>query len=134
MTHVTSELSSTAAANSSIALLRKSLSLAKALHCAIIRQGTAILDKGTIRAFRAFRFTGVKEGPDLRLFCKPAPLARLALWLVDATRDKWTDRDTKKGLKVTSLPFVIAVLNEEKGSYMVVGMTGAPEYGDVRKK
>jgi hypothetical protein len=25
-------------------------------------------------------------------------------------------------------------LNEEKGTYMVVGVTGAPEFGDIRKK
>lgn len=120
--------------DSSIALLKKSLPLAKALHCAIIRQGTAILDKGTIRPLHKFRFTAVKEGPDLRIFSKPAALARLALWLMDATRDKWTEKDTRKGLKVTSLPFVIAALNEEKGTYLVVGVTGAPEFGDVRKK
>lgn len=121
-------------ADISIALLRKSLPLAKSLHCAIIRQGTAILDKGTIRPLRTFRLTIVKEGPDLRIFSKPAPLSRLALWLVNATRDRWTERDTKKGLKVTSLPFVVACLNEEKKTYVVVGVTGAPEYGDVRKK
>ncbi|BEI83339.1 hypothetical protein CcaverHIS002_0312070 [Cutaneotrichosporon cavernicola] len=116
-----------------IALLKKSLPLAKALHCAIIRQGTAILDKGTIRPLHKFRFTAVKEGPDLRMFSKPAALARLALWLMDATRDRWTDRETRKGHKVTSLPFVLAVLNEEKRTYTVVGVTGAPEFGDVRK-
>lgn len=134
MSLTTASLQLCSVADPSVPLLRKSLPLAKALHCAIIRQGTAILDKGTIRAFPTFRFTGVKEGPDLRLFSKPAPLARLALWLIDATRDKYNERAVKKGKKVSSLPFVIAVLNEEKKTYMVVGVTGAPEYGDVRKK
>jgi hypothetical protein len=29
---------------------------------------------------------------------------------------------------------VVACLNEEKGTYLIVGFTGAPEFGDVRKK
>jgi len=120
----------------SVPLLRKSLQLSKALHRAIIRQGSAILDKGTIRKLRSFRFVTVREGPDLRIFCHPSPLSRLALWLVDATRDRWVERDAKasNGSAPHAVPFVIACLNEEKKSFMVVGVTGAPEFGDVRKK
>lgn len=114
--------------------MKKSLPLAKALHCAIIRQGTDILDKATIRPLPKFRLVAVKEGPDMRIFCRPAALARLAQWLMDATRDKWAERDEKKGLKVTDLPFVICMKNEFKGTFVVAGVTGAPEYGDVRKK
>lgn len=117
-----------------IVRLRHSLTLARSLHCAILRQGSAILDKAIIRPLKTFRFAAVREGPDLRVFAHPAPLSRLALWLVDATRDKWAERDAKHGHKVTSLPFVVACLNEDKGSYLVVGVTGAPEFGDVRKK
>lgn len=76
----------------------------------------------------------MKEGPDLRIFCHPSSLSRLALWLVNATRDRWVERDAKDGNKTASLPFVIACLNEEKKTYLVVGVTGAPEFGDVRKK
>jgi cell division control protein 45 len=83
---------------------------------------------------RTFRFVAMKEGPDLRLFCHPSTLSRLALWLVDATRDRWAEKDTKAGKIVKSLPFVVACLNEDKGTYLVVGVTGAPEFGDVRKK
>lgn len=121
-------------ADDSIETLRKSLALARSLHCAMIRQGTAILDKAVIRPLKTFRFAAVKEGQDLRLFCHPAPLSRLALWLVDATRERWAERDEKRGMKVTELPFVVACLNEEKKSFLVVGVTGAPEFGDVRKK
>ncbi|RXK36072.1 cell division control protein 45 [Tremella mesenterica] len=116
-----------------INLLRKSLPLAMSLHKAIIRQGSSLLDKSTIRALRTFRFAAMKEGPDLRLFCHPSTLSRLALWLVDATRDRWSEKDSKKGQVVKSLPFVVACLNEEKGTFLVVGVTGSPEYGDVRK-
>lgn len=130
---MTSELVVHGEADISITLLRKSLPLAKTLHRAIIRQGTAILDKAVIRPLRTFRFAAVKEGPDLKLFAHPSTLSRLALWLVDATRDRWAEREERAGRRATSLPFVIACLNEDKGTYMVVGVTGAPEYGDVRK-
>ena len=114
--------------------MRKSLPLARTLHQAIIRQGSALLDKATIRPLRTFRLAVMKEGPDLRLFSHPSTLSRLALWLVDATRDKWAEKDAKAGKTVKSLPFVVTCLNEDKGTYLVVGVTGAPEFGDVRKK
>lgn len=76
----------------------------------------------------------MREGPDLKLFTHPATLSRLALWLVDATRDRWAEKDAKAGKTVKSLPFVVAALNEEKDSWVVVGVTGAPEFGDIRKK
>ncbi|OXG17350.1 cell division control protein 45 [Cryptococcus neoformans Tu401-1] len=120
-----------------VPLLRRSLPLAMALHRAIIRAGSDLLDKSIIRTLRNFRLTILSEGPDLRLFCHPSPLSRLALWLVDATRDRWVEKlarqNAHSGGKVKSLPFVVACLNEEKGTFSVVGVTGAPEFGDVRK-
>lgn len=105
------------------------------LHQAIIRQGSSLLDKASIRPLRTFRFATMREGPDLRLFSHPSTLSRLALWLVDATRDRWAAKEAKQGGKgPKSLPFVIACLNEDKGTYLVVGVTGAPEFGDVRRK
>jgi len=104
------------------------------LHRSIIRQGASLLEKNTIRPLRTFRFCALKEGPDLRLFAHPSTLSRLALWLVDATRDRWAERDARSGRSGRALPFVVACLNEDKGSYLVVGVTGAPEFGDVRKK
>lgn len=118
---------------SSITALRKSLPLAKALHQAVIRQGCSILDKNSVKTLRAFRFVAIREGPDLKLFSQPSTLARLAQWLVDATRDKVTRQASSKG-KEAAHPVVVACLNEEKGTYMVVGVTGAPEFGDIRKK
>jgi cell division control protein 45 len=117
----------------SITLLRKSLSLAKSLHAAVIRQGCAILDKNSIKTLRAFRFVAIREGRDLPLFSQASTLARLAQWLVEATRDKVTRQASSKN-KEAAHPVVVACLNEEKGTYMVVGVTGAPEFGDIRKK
>ena len=118
----------------SITLLRRSLPLAMSLHRSIIRQGSSLLEKAAIRPLRTFRFCAIREGPDLRLFSHPSTLSRLALWLVDATRDRWAEKDSKAGRTVKSLPFVVACLNDEKGTYLVVGVTGAPDFGDVRKK
>lgn len=33
-----------------------------------------------------------------------------------------------------SMPFVISSLDEEHDSYLVVANTGAPSFGDIRKK
>lgn len=114
-------------------LLRKSLSLARALHAAVIRQGCAILDKNSIKTLRSFRFVAIKEGPDLRLFRHAAALERLAKWLVDATRDK-IGRMAEAKKKGAIFPIVVACLDEDKNTYTIVGITGAPEFGDVRKK
>ncbi|ODN78465.1 hypothetical protein L202_04101 [Cryptococcus amylolentus CBS 6039] len=120
-----------------IGLIRRSLPLAMALHQAIIRAGSGILEKTEVRHLHNLRLVILKEGPDLRIFSHPSPLSRLALWLVDATRDRWVEKLAKRsahgGARVKDLPFVVACLNEEKGTFTVVGVTGAPEYGDVRK-
>ena len=73
----------------------------------------------------------LKEGPDLATFCHPGNLSRLALWLVDALRDKVTPLGTGKK---KSLPLVVACLDEKHASYIVVGVMAAVEMGDVRKK
>ncbi|WVQ79395.1 hypothetical protein IAT38_001492 [Cryptococcus sp. DSM 104549] len=120
-----------------VALIRRSLPLAMALHRAIVRAGSDILDKSVIRTLKSFRLAIMSEGPDLRMFSHASTLSRLALWLVDATRDRWMERLNKKnertGAKVKSLPFVVACLNEDKKTFLISGVTGAPEYGDVRK-
>lgn len=91
-----------------------------------------MLDKQAIKTLRTFRLAIIKEGPDAAVFVHPATLTRLAVWLVDAIRDL-IDRD-KTGSRKKSLPFVIACLDERADAYLVVGINGAAEYGDVRKK
>jgi cell division control protein 45 len=72
------------------------------------------------------------QGAHLALFAQPGPLSRLALWLVDALRDKVKAFKGPRGKE--SLPFVVACLDERAGSFLVVGVTGATEFGDVRNK
>jgi cell division control protein 45 len=109
------------------------------LHRAIIRQGTSIIDKQDIRTLRSHRVVILSQGPDLALFSHPGVLSRLALWLVDALRDRLPGTKVpnyrnggKAGRK--SLPFVVACLNEREGTYVVVGVMAALDFGDVRKK
>jgi cell division control protein 45 len=73
----------------------------------------------------------LSQGPDLQLFSHPGVLGRLALWLVDALRDRVTGTKRKGG---RSLPFVVACADEKAGTYVVVGVMAALEFGDVRKK
>jgi cell division control protein 45 len=115
--------------------MNRALPLAMALQRAIIRQGTSIIDKQDIKTFRGHRVVILSQGPDLPLFSHPGVLSRLALWLVDALRDKIPPTTAQSArTKRKSLPFVVACLNEKTGTYMVVGVTAALNFGEVRKK
>lgn len=120
---------------SSINRLREALSLSMALHRAIIRQGSSVIDKQDVKTMRGHRVVVLTQGPDLALFAHPGVLTRLTLWLVDALRDRTPgvvlggSRGKKK-----SLPFVVACLNEKAGTYVVVGVTAAPDFGDTINK
>ncbi|OBZ75938.1 Cell division control protein 45 [Grifola frondosa] len=117
-----------------IVRLREALNLSMSLHRAIIRQGSSIIDKQDIRTLRGHRVVVLTQGPDLALFAHPGILSRLALWLVEALRDRLPGTNTVYGRsKRKSLPFVVACLNEKAGTYIVVGVTGALDFGDVRK-
>lgn len=119
--------------------LREALSLSMSLHRAIIRQGTSIIDKQDIKTMHSHRLVILTQGPDLALFAHPGVLSRLALWLVDALRDRLpamaaVARNGKKSKARKSLPFVICCLDEKRKIYIVVGVTAALDFGDVRKK
>ncbi|EGN96057.1 hypothetical protein SERLA73DRAFT_112122 [Serpula lacrymans var. lacrymans S7.3] len=122
---------------SDITLLREALSLSMSLHRAIIRQGSSIIDKQDIRTMRSHRVVVLTQGPDLALFAHPGVLSRLAMWLVEALRDRLPGTAIAKpgrgGRGKKSLPFVVACLDEQAGTYIVVGVMGALDFGDVRK-
>ncbi|KAF8078083.1 CDC45-like protein [Lyophyllum atratum] len=116
-----------------IGQLRDALNLSMSLHRAIIRQGTSIIDKQDIKTMRNYRIVILSQGPDLAIFVHPSVLSRLALWLVDALRDRVPGGTIGTRTKRKSLPFVVACLNESAGTYMVVGVMAALDFGDVRK-
>lgn len=114
--------------------LNRALPLCISLHRAIIRQGTSVIDKHLIKTMRSHRVVILSQGPDLALFSNPGPLSRLALWLVDALRDRVGNAPNARGRARKSLPFVVACLNEETETFIVVGIMAAKEFGDVSRK
>lgn len=110
-----------------------------ALHRSLSAQGSFILDKpASIKTLRTFRLCLLRDGPELAVFRHPATLVRLANWLVDAVRDLVQTAGgaaaVAGGRRGKALPFVLAVLNEAADAFLVVGVIGAPEFGDVKKK
>ncbi|KAH8116934.1 CDC45-like protein [Phellopilus nigrolimitatus] len=116
-----------------ITQLRDALRLSMSLHRAVIRAGSALIDKRAIRTMRGHRVVLLTQGPDLPLFASPGALARLARWLVDAMRERVSGTNVSSQTKKKSLPFVVAALDEREGTYLVVGINAALEFGDVRK-
>ncbi|KAI0687122.1 CDC45-like protein [Cytidiella melzeri] len=117
-----------------IFLMHRALPLAMALHRAIIRQGTSIIDKQDIKTFHGHRVVVLTQGPDLVLFSHPGVLSRLALWLIEAVRGRLNPTTASSSrARRKSLPFIVACLNEKTGTYIVVGVTAAPDFDDVRK-
>ncbi|KAH9945982.1 CDC45-like protein [Epithele typhae] len=113
---------------------KDAIRLSMALHRAIIRQGSSIIDRQEIKTMRGHRVVLITQGPDLQLFVHPGVLNRLALWLVEALRDR-VDPTTPaySRSKRKSLPVVVACLNERTNTFIVVGVTGAADFDDVRK-
>ena len=114
--------------------LQEALKLSMSLHRSIIQQGTSIIDKQDIRRMRNHRVVVLSQGPNLELFSHPGVLSRLALWLVDALRDRIPGANVSARSKKESLPFVVACLNEKTQTYIVVGVMAALDFGEVRKK
>lgn len=66
----------------------------------------------------------VKDGPDVSLFCHPAALTKLALWIGEATAEQERQTRGKIGNGGRGTPLVVAGLNETRGVYVVVGTGG----------
>ncbi|KAF7295344.1 Cell division control protein 45 [Mycena indigotica] len=113
--------------------LRRALNLSMTVHRAIIDQGTSIIDKQDIRTMRNHRVVVLSQGPHLALFSHPGILSRLAMWLVDALRDRVPGTTLSSRTKKGSLPFVVACLNETAQTYMVVGVMASLDFHQVRK-
>lgn len=137
---------------SSITLLQQSLLLAKSLHQAIVSQGVSIIVKQSIKTLRSFRLSVLQDGPHLHLFVHPDTLTRLGFWLIDALRDIVSEQNERRAAlrrakrrtkddasmelaeqqySLQSLPFVLAALDKTRDVYIVIGIVGAPDYGDV---
>lgn len=95
------------------------ISTAQHLHRAILRTGTALIEKKQIRHLRAFRMAVVKEGPDVQLFTHPGALTKLALWIAEAIVELNGTKGKNRGSEL-----VMAGLDDSRGLYIVVGLGG----------
>ena len=117
---------------SSPSRLMTALPIAQSLHRSILRTGTSLLHKRQIKHLRAFRMGLIKEGPDVGLFCAPGALTKLALWLGEAVAEVEPERrDNEKGRKSNKpfTPLVLGCLDEDRGTYIVVGLGGGGTNG-----
>lgn len=112
-----------------------SIPLAQSLHRAILRTGTALLQKRQIRHLRAFRMAIVKDGPDVPLFCHPGALTKLALWVGEAVGEAEKDdaHDNKgKSARRGFTPLVLGCMDEARDVCVVVGLGGGGGEGGKR--
>ncbi|KAF2690241.1 CDC45-like protein [Lentithecium fluviatile CBS 122367] len=117
--HITARFWTAYDALNSIDLLVEHISTAQYLHKAILRTGTALIEKKQIRHLRSFRMAVVKEGPDVQLFTHPGALTKLALWIAEAIVELNGTKGKNRGSEL-----VMAGLDEVKGRYVVVGLGG----------
>ena len=106
--------------------LLAAIPLSMELQRAVVRTGTALIDKREVRSLRSFRMAVVKEGPDLRLFTHPLALAKLANWIASAIDELERERG-----KTKHLPFVVAALDERRDRYVVLGTAVSPSSRDT---
>ncbi|KEF52439.1 cell division control protein 45 [Exophiala aquamarina CBS 119918] len=105
--------------------LLTSIPQAQYLLRSILRTGSSLLVKHQIRHLRAFRMGVVKDGPDLGLFANsPGALVKLALWVGEAVSGHERDREADDSASHVFVPLVLAALDEERGTYVIVGTGG----------
>lgn len=121
-----------------IALLKRGLDQSIQLQEAVVKQGTGMIRKGVIVHLNDFRYAVINDSPDLQLFSQPLALAKLLLFLVDASneiRKKKREKEiSKQGLaddknpadraKAKAKPFVLCSFIEQRQTYLCVGGTG----------
>lgn len=109
--------------------LKIALPIAQHLHRAILRTGSAIIEKKQVQPLRAFRMCVVKEGPDVALFTNPSALTKLALWIGEAIQQEDLSRKGRLAFGGRGAPMVVASLHEARGVYVIVGTGGGGGIG-----
>ena len=118
----------------SVTRLHDAIGLAKSVHQAIIRTGSSIIDKNDLRMIHGHRIVQLRQGPDLVLFTQPGVLFRLGLWLTEVLRERVSGVSISRRSKKKSLPLILACLDEQDQTYLVIGLNESMDFGDVRKK
>jgi cell division control protein 45 len=107
----------------SVDLLKRGIQLAQVIQRVIVRIGTSVIEEKLIKTLKAFRLAVINNNPDQMILLHPLTLSKLAFFMIDAMRE------TGKA----DLPFVIAALNRETDTYLIVGLD-AMRQDSVRKK
>jgi cell division control protein 45 len=92
------------------------LDVAMEMERAILRTGSALIEKHAIKNLRSFRLAVLRDGPDLPVFENPVALGKLAAWVDLAIKEEEKQLSKKK-----HLPFVIASLNTSADLFLVFG-------------
>lgn len=117
-----------------LSVLLANLPAAQHLYKAILRVGSALINKTTIRHLSAFRMAVVKEGPDTMLFTHPGALVRLAGWVGEAIAVLEGESGKKMGKHRKDDALILAALDEGRGVYVVVGLGGGTGWNSSGKK
>ncbi|CAO3645750.1 unnamed protein product [Mucor fragilis] len=104
-------------------IISQGLRLCMETQKAIVRQGTSVIDKRMVKLLKNFRFVNIRNTAELPVFQHPSSLTKLGLFLTDAYREH--------GKK--NLPIVISSFDEEYNTCLVIALSGAPIFGEVRK-
>ncbi|KAI8646057.1 CDC45 family [Parasitella parasitica] len=104
-------------------IILQGLKLCMETQKAVVRQGTSVIDKKMVKLLKNFRFVNVRNTAELPIFQHPSSLTKLGLFLTDAYREH--------GKK--NLPIVLSSFDEEYNTCLVIALSGAPTFGDVRK-
>lgn len=116
-----------------LSVVLENLPAAQNLYKAILRVGSALINKQQIRHLRAFRMAVVKEGPDVPLFTHPGALVRLAGWVGEAVAVLEGEQG-KRPSKRANDALVLAALDEGRGVFVVVGLGGGTGWNSSGKK
>lgn len=85
---------------------------AKLLQTAVVSTANFIFDKNLPKDLRSFRMVIVQDAPAIEVFYNPLSLQRLASWVSEGCAE----------IHSSNTPFVLAVLNEPRDVYLVIGM------------
>ncbi|KAM9955226.1 hypothetical protein ACTFIW_000726 [Dictyostelium discoideum] len=101
--------------NKNIDLLKIGLKQSIQLQKEITRQVTSMIEKRSVILSGPFRYAFITESSDLKYFIHPLALTKLGLFMMDAFIS----------MGKAKRPFLIGALNENKNSYLIVGISGS---------
>ncbi|EFA78479.1 cell division cycle protein 45 [Heterostelium album PN500] len=104
-----------ALSNKNIELLMEGLKQAIVLQKEITRRVASMIEKRIVVLSGPFRYALLTETSDIKYFIHPMALTKLGLFMIDALT----------AMKKQPKPFLIGALNEKKGNYLIVGISGS---------